>query len=155
MRAIVQRVSRASVRVDGTVVSSIGPGCCVLLAVGPDDSESVARHLARRISQLRIFDDDQGRMNLALSQVGGALLVISQFTLYADTARGHRPSFAKAGPPELAARLCETFVDELRRAGHAVAEGSFGAHMEVELVNDGPVTVALTSGEGHWPADAG
>ena len=155
MRAVVQRVSRAAVRVDGEVVGAIETGLCVLLGVGPADDEKVASRLAERVATLRIFQDAAGRMNLDLATVGGALLVVSQFTLYGDTSRGHRPSFIGAGPPELGERLCERFVDALRTRGLTVATGRFGAHMDVEIVNDGPVTLVLTSGEPPWPADAG
>ena len=137
------------------VVGEIGPGFCVLLSVGPADNESTAAHLADRVAGLRICADPSGRMNLDLRQTGGAVLVVSQFTLHADTARGHRPSFIGAAPPELARRLCDHFADSLRRLGLTVATGTFGAHMQVELINDGPVTIALTSGEPAWAADAG
>lgn len=155
MRAVVQRVARARVSVAGEVIGSIGRGCCVLLGVGPDDDEEVARRLARRVRLLRIFDDDHGRMNLDLSQAGGAVLVISQFTLYADTSRGLRPSFAKAGRPDLAERLCAIVVAQLAEDGIPVATGRFGARMDVEMVNAGPVTLVLSSGEPAWSADAG
>ena len=155
MRAVVQRVSRARVTVAGDVVGSVGPGLCVLLAVGPADDDAVAGHLAERIATLRIFPDAAGRMNLDCAAAAGEVLVVSQFTLYADTARGHRPSFIGAGAPEPSARLCEVFCDVLRARGLAVAAGRFGAHMDVELSNDGPVTIVLSSGEGPWPADAG
>ena len=155
MRAIVQRVSRAAVRVDGEMVGRIGPGVCVLLGAGPQDDEATAERLAERIATLRIHADDAGKMNRDLAASGGEVLVVSQFTLYADTSRGHRPSFIGAGPPELGRRLCDAFCEALRRRGLRVAEGVFGAHMQVALENDGPVTVVLTSGEGPWPADAG
>jgi D-tyrosyl-tRNA(Tyr) deacylase len=155
MRAVVQRVSRAAVRVDGEVVGSIGPGLCVLLSVGPADDDEISRRLAARIAGLRIFPDDAGRMNLDLAAAGGSVLVVSQFTLHADTSRGRRPSFIGAAEPELAERLYGLVIDALRGLGLEVAGGRFGAHMEVELVNDGPVTLVLTSGEEPWPADAG
>lgn len=155
MRAVVQRVSRAAVRVDGETVGAIGPGLCVLLSVGPEDDDSTARRLADRIGGLRIFADANGRMNLDLAAGGGEVLVVSQFTLHADTSRGHRPSFLAAGPAPHAERLCALVADHLRAAGHPVATGRFGAHMAVELVNDGPVTLVLSSGEGPWVADAG
>jgi D-tyrosyl-tRNA(Tyr) deacylase len=155
MRAVVQRVSRAAVRVDGVVVGSIGPGLCVLLSVGPGDDDEISRHLAARLAGLRIFPDEAGRMNLDLASAGGAVLVVSQFTLHANTGRGHRPSFIGAAEPGQAERLYEVVIDAFRRLGLEVAGGSFGAHMEVELVNDGPVTLVLTSGEEPWPADAG
>jgi D-tyrosyl-tRNA(Tyr) deacylase len=155
VRAVVQRVSRAAVRVGGEVVGSIGPGFCVLLGAAPEDSAEVAAHLADRVATLRIFADDADRMNLDLAAVGAEVLVVSQFTLFADTSRGHRPSFVKAGSPGVAAELCDEFVRALRRRGLTVATGRFGARMEVELVNDGPVTIVLTSGEPPWEADAG
>ncbi len=155
MRAVVQRVTHAAVRVDGEVVGSIGAGLCVLLGAGPDDDEATARHLAERIATLRIHADDEGRMNRDLHAVGGEVLVVSQFTLYADSSRGHRPSFVKAGPPELGERLYEAFCAALRERGLRVQTGRFAAHMQVALENDGPVTVVLSSGEPPWPADAG
>ena len=155
MRAVVQRVSRAAVAVDGQTIGAIGTGLVVLLSVGAADDGAVARHLADRIATLRIFPDANGRMNLDLAAAGGSVLVISQFTLHADTSRGHRPSFLHAGPAELAERLCEVFRQALQERGLVVATGRFGAHMEVDLVNDGPVTLVLTSGEDAWPADAG
>lgn len=155
MRAVVQRVSRASVRVSGETLGSIGAGLCVLLSIGPDDDESTAARLAGRIATLRIFPDAEGRMNLDLAGAEGAALVVSQFTLHADTSRGHRPSFIRAAAPDRAAQLCEAFVAAFRNLGHTVETGRFGAHMDVELVNDGPVTLVLTSGEPDWPADAG
>ena len=155
MRAVVQRVSRASVRVDGETVGEVGAGLCVLLSVGPGDDAARARHLAGRVATLRIFADDAGRMNIDLAQAGGQILVVSQFTLHADTSRGHRPSFIGAAPPAQARELCDVFVEALRERGLAAATGVFGAHMEVELCNDGPVTLVLSSGEDPWPADAG
>jgi D-tyrosyl-tRNA(Tyr) deacylase len=155
VRAVVQRVGRASVEVGVERVGAIGAGLCVLLSVGPDDDQAVAQRLAGRIATLRIFPDADGRMNLDLAASGGAVLVVSQFTLHADTSRGHRPSFVHAAPPDRAAELYEMFVDALRHLGHHVETGSFGAHMAVELVNDGPVTLVMTSAEPDWPADAG
>lgn len=155
MRAVVQRVSRASVTVAGDTVGSIAGGLCVLLSIGPDDDDAVARRLAGRVATLRIFPDGDGRMNSDLDAAGGAVLVVSQFTLHADTSRGHRPSFIRAAAPDQAVRLCETFATAIRDLGHTVETGRFGAHMDVELVNDGPVTLVLTSGEPDWPADAG
>ena len=157
MRAVVQRVRRARVLLapDDAVIGEIGPGFCVLVSVGPTDTEATAARLAGRVAGLRICADETGRMNLDLRQAGGALLVVSQFTLHADTSRGHRPSFIGAAPPELARRLYDHFTDTLRRLGLAVATGRFGAHMQVELVNDGPVTIVLSSGEPAWAADAG
>ena len=155
MRAVVQRVSRAGVRVSGETVGSIGTGLCVLLSIGPDDDEDTAARLAGRIATLRIFPDAEGRMNRDLAGIGGAALVVSQFTLHADTSRGHRPSFIRAAAPDRAAQLCEAFVAAFRGLGHTVETGRFGAHMDVDLVSDGPVTLVLTSGEPAWPADAG
>jgi D-tyrosyl-tRNA(Tyr) deacylase len=155
MRAVVQRVSSAAVRVDGAVAGEIGSGLLVLLAIGPGDDERRARHLAGRVATLRIHEDEAGRMNLDAGAAGGAVLVVSQFTLYADTARGHRPSFIRAARPEVAEPLCRAFCEALREQGLTVAEGVFGAHMDVSLVNDGPVTVVLSSGEPAWEADAG
>lgn len=142
-------------RVGGETVGAIDQGLCVLVSVGPDDDETVARRLAERVGTLRIFPDSAGRMNLDLDAVNGAVLVISQFTLHADTSRGHRPSFIRAASPDLAERLYGAFADALRARHLRVATGRFGAGMEVDLVNDGPVTLVLSSGEGPWPADAG
>jgi D-aminoacyl-tRNA deacylase len=155
VRAVVQRVTHAQVRVDGEVVGSIGRGLCVLLGAGPSDDEQVARRLAERVATLRIHADDEGRMNRDLHAMGGEVLVVSQFTLYADSSRGHRPSFVKAGPPEVAERLYEVFCEALRERGLTVATGRFAAHMQVVLENDGPVTIVLSSGEEAWEADAG
>jgi D-aminoacyl-tRNA deacylase len=155
MRAVVQRTSRAAVLVAGSVVGQIGAGMLVLLGVGPDDDDAVAERLAGRVATLRIFPDAADRMNLDLAQSGGAVLVVSQFTLFADSSRGHRPSFARAAERTLAERLCNVFVASLQARGLDVAAGVFGAHMDVELVNDGPVTVVLSSGEEAWNTDAG
>ena len=155
VRAVVQRVSRAKVDVASETVGSIDGGLCVLLSVGPDDDLAVAQRFASRIATLRVFPDADGRMNLDLAASGGAVLVVSQFTLHADTSRGHRPSFIRAAPPERAAALYEAFVAAMRDLGHHVETGRFGAHMDVDLVNDGPVTLVLTSAEPDWPADAG
>lgn len=155
MRAVVQRVRSAHVSIGGEHIGGIGPGLCVLLSVGPDDDEAVAQHLARRIATLRIFPDPAGRMNLDLAAAGGDVLVVSQFTLHADTSRGHRPSFIRAAPPELGDRLYTQFCEALEALGVVVARGRFGAHMDVEVVNTGPVTLVLSSGEPAWPADAG
>ena len=145
MRALLQRVTRAAVRVDGATIGEIGPGLAILLGVGPDDTDAVADELARRSVELRIFRDEDGRTNRSLADVGGAALVVSQFTLYADTRRGRRPGFTDAAPPELAERLYERFAAAIRAAGLTVATGSFGAEMQVELVNDGPFTIWLDS----------
>lgn len=155
MRAVVQRTTRACVRVAGSTVGEIGTGALILLGVGREDDDDAADRLASRVAGLRIFPDADGRMNRDLRQVGGALLVVSQFTLLADASRGHRPSFIGAAPPEDGERLYSRFIDSLRGMGLPVATGEFGAQMEVELVNDGPVTLVLTAGEGPWKADAG
>lgn len=145
MKAILQRVSRASVSVDGRVVGSIGPGLLVLLGVHRDDVDSAAEELAARCAVLRIFPDEEGKMNRSVREVGGDVLVVSQFTLYADTRRGTRPSYTDAAPAEKAKRLYEHFKEALSREldGRSIPSGDFGAMMQVELVNDGPVTVQL------------
>ena len=143
MRIVLQRVSRAAVVVDGSEVASIGAGCLLLVCVARGDDTAVASRAARKIAGLRLFEDAAGRMNLDLAGVGGALLVVSQFTLLADVSRGRRPSFEGAAPGDVAEPLVELFVGALREAGFAVATGRFGAHMQVELVNDGPVTLVL------------
>ena len=145
MRAVVQRVSQASVTVGDEVVGAIGHGLLILLGIGVGDSEAEARLLAEKTANLRIFADEEGRFNRSLLDVGGEALVVSQFTLYADTRRGRRPSFSDAAPPEIAAPLVDIFADELRRLGVAVSTGRFGAMMQVALVNDGPVTILLDS----------
>jgi D-tyrosyl-tRNA(Tyr) deacylase len=145
MRAVLQRVTRASVRVGGEAVGEIGAGLVVLLGVARDDSEEDARYLVEKIANLRLFDDAEGRMNLSVAEARGALLVVSQFTLYGDARRGRRPSWAEAAPPAEAERLYELFVAGARGAGLVVETGSFRTMMEVELVNDGPVTILLDS----------
>jgi D-tyrosyl-tRNA(Tyr) deacylase len=145
VRAIVQRVSRAEVRVSGERVGVIGRGLLVLLGVAPDDDEKIADALARRIVELRIHEDADGRTNLALGDVGGAVLAVSQFTLYADTRRGRRPGFVGAAPPAHAETLYRRFCDALEATGTQVERGRFRAAMEVELVNDGPFTLWLDS----------
>jgi D-aminoacyl-tRNA deacylase len=147
MRAVVQRVSRAEVRIAGRVVGKIGRGFVVLLGVASGDSDADAAHLVDRIIGMRVFADDAGKMNLALAQVDGALLVVSQFTLIADTNSGRRPSFIKAAAPEEARRLYEHFLSLAQTRGVKVETGEFGATMDVELVNDGPVTIILDSRE--------
>lgn len=147
MIACIQRVSRAKVTVAGETSGEIGMGLLVLLGVAGDDTEADARRMAEKIAGLRIFEDDQEKMNLALADVGGAMLVVSQFTLLADCRKGRRPSFVAAAPPELAEKLYHVFVDAVARQGIAVATGRFREHMEVELVNDGPVTLVLDSVE--------
>ena len=143
MRAVLQRVTQASVTVDGAIVGQIGPGLVVLLGVEQDDTDTDAQQLADKTIQLRIFDDADGKMNLSLADVGGAMLVVSQFTLLGDCRKGRRPSFIQAAPPELAERLYETFVAAAGVQGIPVATGKFRAMMLVELVNDGPVTMIL------------
>ena len=147
MKACIQRVRRARVMVGGEVAGQIGTGVVVLLGVAAGDSLSDARTLAAKVASLRIFDDDQGKMNRSLAEVGGAMLVVSQFTLLADCRKGRRPSFTDAAPPELAAQLYQAFVEAMEQAGVPVATGRFRQHMEVELVNDGPVTLVLDSRE--------
>jgi D-tyrosyl-tRNA(Tyr) deacylase len=148
VRALLQRVSRASVRVGAETIASIGPGLLILLGVGHADTEVAADALARRVTELRIFADDDGRTNRSILDIGGSALVVSQFTLYADTSRGRRPGFTAAAPPELAERLYLRFAEGLRAAGVAdVQTGSFGAEMAVELVNDGPFTIWLDTGD--------
>jgi len=143
MRAVCQRVSEARVRVSGEIVGEIGPGLCVLLGVARDDVAGDAARLAGKIARLRIFGDEAGRFDRSLLDTGGAALVVSQFTLLADTAKGNRPSFTQAAPPEEAEPLYERFCAELAALGAPVARGVFGARMAVELVNDGPVTIVL------------
>jgi D-tyrosyl-tRNA(Tyr) deacylase len=143
MKAVVQRVTRAAVRVDGEVVGEIGVGMLILLGAMQGDGLAEAGRLAERIARLRFFRDADGRMNLAATDVGGAALVVSQFTLAADGRKGRRPSFDRAAPPAAAEPLIEHFVRRLEQLGLATATGRFGAMMEVELVNDGPVTFAL------------
>ncbi len=145
MRAVVQRVKRASVTVAGEVAGRIEKGLLVLLGVGRDDTEADAEYLASKIAGLRIFEDGDGKMNLSPAQAGGAVLVVSQFTLYADAHRGKRPSFAAAASPELARRLYELFAQHIRAAGLHCETGRFQEMMDVELVNDGPVTILLDS----------
>jgi D-tyrosyl-tRNA(Tyr) deacylase len=144
MRAVVQRVKRAEVRVEGAVAGAIGPGLAILLGVGRGDGDSEADRLAGRLARLRVFPDAEGRFDRSLLDTGGAALVVSQFTLYGDTARGNRPSFTEAAPPELAEPLYERVCERLAAEGvRSVERGRFGAHMELELVNDGPVTIVL------------
>lgn len=147
MRALLQRVSRAEVRVDREVAGAIGPGLVVLLGVGHGDDGATADGLARRICELRIFEDDDGRTNRSLADVGGEVLVVSQFTLYADTRRGRRPGFTDAAPPEVATVLWARVADAIAATGVRVARGVFGAPMAVELVNDGPFTIWLDTAD--------
>jgi D-aminoacyl-tRNA deacylase len=145
MRAVVQRVSRASVAVEGRLVGEIGPGLLVLLGVSASDAAGDADYLAGKIAGLRIFEDADGKMNLSVGDVGGAVLAVSQFTLYGEVRRGRRPSFDDAARPERARELYEYFVAEIRRRGLRCATGEFQAAMSVSLVNDGPVTILLDS----------
>lgn len=143
MKAVVQRVSEARVRVRGETVGEVGPGLCVLLGVARDDTPANAQRLAEKVARLRIFEDDEGRFDRSLLDLRGEALVVSQFTLLADTAKGSRPSFTEAAPPDAAEPLYQAFCEALREQGVRVATGLFGARMAVELVNDGPVTIVL------------
>lgn len=143
MRAVIQRVTRASVTVEDQRVAECGLGLLVLLGIGAGDDEEKARYLARKIALMRIFEDEAGKMNLGVMDVGGSVIVVSQFTLYADTRKGNRPAFIDAAPPEIASPLVDRFADLLREQGVPVQTGVFGAHMVVELVNDGPVTIVM------------
>jgi D-tyrosyl-tRNA(Tyr) deacylase len=145
MRAVLQRVTRASVRVEGETVGAIGAGLVVLLGITHDDTEDDVNYLVEKIAALRIFADEAGQMNRSVVEMHGALLIVSQFTLYGDARRGRRPSFSDAAPPEAAERLYEKFVKQARRSVAEVATGSFRRMMQVELVNDGPVTILLDS----------
>ena len=145
MRAVVQRVTRASVEVDTRIVGQIGPGLAVLIGVGQGDDASDAKYLADKITQLRIFADDEDKMNRSLIDIKGQLLAVSQFTLFGDVRKGRRPSFTSAADPETGNRLYEKFVADVRAAGVTVATGQFQTDMKVELVNDGPVTIMLDS----------
>ena len=143
MRALIQRVKSGKVTVAGQTVAEIAQGLVILLGIGQADDEQAARFLAEKISNLRIFEDDQGKFNLSLLDKGGAAIVVSQFTLYADTRKGRRPSFTDAAPPEVAAPLVEKFAELLRALGVSTQTGVFGAHMLVEIENDGPVSIWL------------
>ena len=143
MRLLLQRVEKAAVSVDSGRVSEIGPGLLILVGIGRDDRSENAKRLARKVSALRIFEDANGKMNLNISQVGGRVLSVPQFTLYADLKRGNRPGFEMSAPPQAAAGLWRDFDAALRDLGIRVEEGVFGAHMKVDLVNDGPVTIWL------------
>ncbi len=147
MRALLQRVTRAEVRVGRRSVGSIGPGLLVLLGVGHGDDAATADALARRVCELRIFEDEAGRTNRSILDVGGEVLVVSQFTLYADTSRGRRPGFTEAAPPEVAAELWRRVAAAIAARGVGTALGEFGAQMQVELVNDGPFTIWLDTAD--------
>ena len=147
MRALLQRVTHASVTVDEQIVGQIGQGLLVLLGVGQDDTEVEVKTLADKIVHMRIFGDDEGKMNRSLLDIGGEVLVVSQFTLFADIRRGRRPGFTNAAPPSLAEPLVERFKEAITAYGLRVTDGIFGAHMQVELLNDGPVTIWMDSEE--------
>jgi D-tyrosyl-tRNA(Tyr) deacylase len=141
MRALIQRVESGSVSVDGNVIARIGKGLVILLGIGPEDNEEKAAYLARKISGMRIFEDAQEHMNKSVLDIEGEAIVVSQFTLYANTQKGRRPSFTHAAPPEIAEPLVEKFIELLRSRGVPTQSGKFGAHMLVNIVNDGPVTI--------------
>lgn len=143
MKTVIQRVSQSNVKVDGKIVGQIDKGFMILLGVGHEDTEEQADYLADKIANMRIFEDENDKMNLSIKDIGGEFLVISQFTLYADCRKGNRPSFVNAGKPDEANRLYEYFCQRLRDKGFKVEQGAFGAHMNVSLINDGPVTIVL------------
>jgi D-tyrosyl-tRNA(Tyr) deacylase len=143
LRVVIQRVSRGRVSVGGRLVAESGPGVVILLGIGMGDSEEQARYLAEKIAHLRIFEDNQGKINRSLLDAGGEAIVVSQFTLYADTRKGRRPSFTDAAPPEIASPLVQRFAAMLAELGVPTQTGEFGAHMQVEIHNDGPVTIWL------------
>lgn len=146
MRIVIQRVKSAEVRVNGNIVSSIGRGFLILVGISKNDTERDIRELAKKVPFLRIFEDEKGKMNLSIKDVGGEVLSVSQFTLYADTSRGRRPGFEMAAPRETAIDLWNKFNQFLREEGLIVKEGVFGEHMEVSLINDGPVTIIMEEG---------
>jgi D-tyrosyl-tRNA(Tyr) deacylase len=143
MRVLVQRITQAKVTVEGAEVGRVGAGLCLFLGVAKDDTETAAEHLAGKLADMRIFEDENGKMNRSLQEIGGEVLVVSEFTLYGDCSRGKRPSFSQAAPPEDARRLYDYFVLKLKDLGLKVATGNFQAKMEVSLVNDGPVTLII------------
>ena len=143
MRVVLQRVARASVTIDGNRVGEIGPGFCLLVGFSHTDTPAQVAWMAEKIVGLRLFSDEEGKMNLGLAEAGGALMVVSQFTLYGDASKGRRPSFIDAARPEVAIPLYERFIADLRATGVTVATGEFGADMQVEILNDGPVTLLL------------
>jgi len=143
MKIVLQRVRSGRVVVQGNCLAEIGRGLVILLGVGPEDDQATASYLADKTANLRIFEDDQGKMNLSLLDTGGEAIVVSQFTLYADSSKGRRPSFIDAAPPEVASPLVDYFADALKQHGIPTQRGEFGAHMLVEIANDGPVTIIL------------
>ena len=143
MKAVLQRVSRGSVTVDGERIAEISRGLVILLGVGPDDTRELVEKLAKKIAHMRIFQDDDGKMNISVLDIQGSALVVPQFTLFADTSRGHRPSFVKAAPPDIARPLSNYFASCLIELGVPTQQGKFGAHMHVEIHNDGPVTIEI------------
>lgn len=143
MRAVIQRVTHASVDVEGTRLSEIQNGLLILLGIGPEDTEEKAAAMTKKIAAMRIFEDENGKMNLSVRDIGGEAIVVSQFTLYADCRKGNRPSFVNAAPPELASPLVDRFIELLTEQGVPSQSGRFGAYMQVELLNDGPVTILL------------
>ena len=145
MRIVIQRVQNASVSVENKVIGEIDEGYMILVGVGEEDSEKDAEYLADKTAGLRLFDDDEGKINLSIKDVGGSILAISQFTLYADTKKGKRPSFVRAAKQEKAERLYEYFMSCLKSAGLRVEKGQFGAHMKIDMINDGPVTILIDS----------
>ena len=143
MRAVVQRVRSGSVSVEDREIAGIKQGMVILLGIGPQDTEEIALSLVRKITRMRIFSDDQGKINLSIKDTGGAAIVVSQFTLYADTRKGNRPSFTDAAPPEMARRLVDFFISAMQAEEISTQSGEFGAHMVVQIENDGPVTIWL------------
>lgn len=143
MRAVIQRARAGRVLVDGQTIAAIGAGLVILLGIGPEDSEEKAAAMARKIAMMRIFEDDEGKMNRSVLDIQGEAIVVSQFTLYADTRKGNRPSFINSAPPEMASPLVDRFVELLQQQGVPAQSGRFGAHMLVEIQNDGPVTIVL------------
>ena len=143
MKAVLQRVSQGSVSVNGEEISAIQNGYVILLGIGPEDTQETALLMAKKIAQLRVFSDEQGKMNRSVVDIGGSALVVSQFTLYADTHKGNRPSFVNAAPPEMAEPMVRMFIDLLESYGVPTQSGQFAADMQVSLINDGPVTILL------------